>query len=256
MRVITANVNGLRAAAKKGFFDWLATQEADLVCLQEVRAPIHKLDDKIYCPENYHCTYVEAKKPGYSGVALYSRVKPKTIVNNLGFPLCDEEGRYVEYNFDNLTVASIYFPSGSSDEKRQVLKYHFLEQFEDVLNRLVSSNAILCGDWNIAHKEIDLSNWKANQKSSGFLPEERAWLDKVFGKMSWIDAFRVVEPRPEQYTWWSSRTKAWDKNIGWRIDYQVVSPSLGSCIERAFVYRDQQFSDHAPVVVDYNYSIL
>jgi exodeoxyribonuclease III len=257
MRVISVNVNGIRSAQRKGFFEWLKSTEADVICLQEVRAQADQLTDPMFCPEPYHCYYVEAQKKGYSGVAIYTLKKPDSIKQGLGYTLADEEGRYIEVDFGHLRIVSLYLPSGTSGEGRQQEKYAFMDHFTPLLKKWVKApqEMIICGDWNIAHKIIDIKNWKTNQKNSGFLPEERAWLDTVFDEIGWVDAFRVVNHEPDQYTWWSNRGRAWDNNVGWRIDYQVTTPGLRDKIKRAEIYRAEKFSDHAPLIIDYSLSI-
>lgn len=253
MRVVTLNVNGVRSAARKGLYEWLALIDADIVCLQEVRAQAEHLEDPLFNPPGYFCYYVGAQKKGYSGVAVYTKQKPLAVQTSLGFAIADDEGRYVQLDFENFSVASLYFPSGSSSEERQAVKYLFLDALMPYLQTLRANSReyILCGDWNIAHKPVDLKNWRSNQKNSGFLPQERAWLDTLFDTMGFVDAFRVVDTRAEQYTWWSNRGAAWDKNVGWRIDYQIVTPGLKSFITAADIYKTQRFSDHAPLVMDY-----
>jgi exodeoxyribonuclease-3 len=255
MRIITLNANGVRSAARKGFFDWLGRQQADVVCLQETKAQSHQLDASTYWPEGYRCYYLDAVKKGYSGVAIYARREPDDLIQGLGWPDMDAEGRYLEARFGNLSVISVYLPSGSSSEVRQAVKFEFLNRFLPHLRECAGNGRdyILCGDWNIAHKAIDLKNWRSNQKNSGFLPEERAWLDLVFERDGWVDAFRTVNPEPDQYTWWSNRGQAWAKNVGWRIDYQVVSSSLKDSIRAASIYKDARFSDHAPLTIDYDH---
>ena len=255
-RVITLNANGIRAAARKGFFDWLAEQDADVVCIQETKAQEHQLSDGVYCPDGYHCFYEDAEKKGYSGVAIYTRHEPRRVVRGYGDPEFDREGRYLEVQLDGVNVVSLYLPSGSSSEERQEAKYRCMASFTEHLKKLKRrrSETIICGDWNIVHTEADIRNWKQNQKNSGCLPEERAWLDQVFGDLGWADAFRSIEQEPEQYTWWSNRGRAWDNNVGWRIDYQVVTPGLGSKVLRTAVYKNQRFSDHAPLTTDYDWS--
>ena len=255
-RVISLNVNGIRAAARKGFYDWLRSQEADLVCIQETKAQVHQLGDEVFSPDGYHCYYEDADKKGYSGVAIYSRHEPKRVIRGYGDPEFDAEGRYLEVQLKGLSVVSLYLPSGSSSEERQTAKFRCLDSFTVHLHKIQRrrSETVICGDWNIAHKEIDLKNWKANQKNSGFTPEERAWMDKVFGEYRFVDAFRVVEPAPDQYTWWSNRGRAWDNNVGWRIDYQVITPGLKNRVLAADIYKHERFSDHAPLIMDYDWS--
>lgn len=246
-------MNGIRSAEKKGFFDWLALQKADIVCLQETKAQMEVLCDTLYRPEGYECYFHDAEKKGYSGVGIYCKRSPNHVKKGLGWQIADSEGRYIQVDFDNYSVVSIYFPSGTSGEHRQAIKFQFLDFYEKELRKILTAKKpfIICGDWNIAHKNIDLKNWRSNQKNSGFLPEERAWLDKVFDEIGFVDAFREVNPLPDQYTWWSHRGQAWAKNVGWRIDYQVVTPDLKQAVKKASIYRDQKFSDHAPLVMEY-----
>ncbi len=256
MRVITCNTNGIRAAARKGFFDWLAEQQPDVVCIQETKAQRHQLDDAVFHPAGYHCIYNDAERKGYSGTAVYSRLKPKSVTTRLGWEPLDSEGRYLQVDFDKLSVISLYVPSGSSNEAAQARKEVFMTHFYEHLRALRRKRRefIICADWNICHREIDLKNWKPNQKNSGFLPHERAWLDRVFDELGWVDAFRVINPDPDQYTWWSNRGQAWAKNVGWRLDYMLVTPALRNTVSHAAIYRDQRFSDHAPLTLDFDTS--
>lgn len=253
IRVITLNINGIRAGARKGFFEWLQQQNADVVCLQETKAQMEHLQDAHFRPEGYQCYYQDAIKKGYSGVGIYSKIKPQKVITGLGWECADTEGRYIQLDFSNISIASLYLPSGSSGEERQKIKFKFLDRYAKILQKIAKSNRsfIIAGDWNIVHKEIDIKNFKSNQKNSGCLPEERLWLDGVFTEMGWVDAFRVVNQEPHQYTWWSSRGRAWENNVGWRIDYQIVSPDLANKVQRAEIYKEQRFSDHAPLIIDY-----
>ena len=254
MRIITLNANGIRSAARKGLFEWLEQQDADVVCVQETKAQLDQLADPLFHPLGYHCYYHDAQKKGYSGVAVYSRVKPQHVVVGYGSREFDAEGRYLEVQLQGVSVVSLYLPSGSSSDDRQQAKFRFLAEFMPYLRALKRKRRdyVLCGDWNIAHKEIDLRNWRSNQKNSGFLPEERAWLDELFGDVDYVDAFREVNAEPDQYTWWSNRGQAWSKNVGWRIDYQVLSPRLRGSVLSAAIYKQQRFSDHAPLTIDYD----
>jgi len=256
MRIITLNANGIRSAAKKGFYDWFKYQDADVVCLQETKAQTDQLDQETFYPKGYHTEYHQAEKKGYSGVAMYARCKPDRIVSGLGWRDFDSEGRYLQMDFGRLSIASIYMPSGTSGDERQSFKYEIMERLKPVLKRFRRQRReyILCGDWNIAHKEIDLKNWRPNQKNSGFLPEERAWLGWLFIEVGFVDAFRAVDSRAEQYTWWSNRGQAWAKNVGWRIDYQVVTPTIAKTAKCVAIYKDERFSDHAPLTIDYDYA--
>ena len=257
MKVTSVNVNGIRAAAKKGFFDWLAKAKSDVMCLQETKAQIHQLADPVFQPAGYYCYYHDAIKPGYSGVALYSRVKPDKIIEGVGREEFDNEGRYLEARYGNLSVVSLYLPSGSSSETRQQVKFEVLDWLMPMLKKMRRGNReyIICGDWNIAHKNIDIKNWRSNQKNSGFLPEERAWMDELFGPAGFVDAFRVVNQEPDQYTWWSNRGQAWAKNVGWRIDYHVVTPGLRERTMSADIYKTERFSDHAPLTLKYRMAL-
>ena len=254
MRIITLNCNGIRAAARKGFFNWLATVDADIVCLQETKAQIDQLTDPIFHPDNFHSYYFDAERKGYAGTALYCRAKPLKITKGLGFEIADSEGRYLQADFNGLSVASLYLPSGSAGEERQARKLAFMGQFMQHMKTLRNDDReyIICGDWNICHKEIDLKNWKANKKNSGFLPEERQWLDELYYELGFIDAFRMVNQEADQYSWWSNRGQARAKNVGWRLDYHVISSGLRNKVMSAEIYTDQNFSDHAPVILDYN----
>ncbi|HEB60176.1 MAG TPA: exodeoxyribonuclease III [Gammaproteobacteria bacterium] len=254
MRVITANVNGIRAAAKKGFFDWLARQRADVVCIQETKAQEHQLDDSIFYPKPFHCYYFDAEKKGYSGVAIFCRKEPDRITTGLGWDHADTEGRWIQADFGKLSIASLYLPSGSSSEERHANKLRFMARLYEEMQamRRKRREYIICGDWNTVHKEIDIKNFRSNQKNSGCTPEERAWMDRLFTEGGWVDAFRVVDPRPEQYTWWSNRGQARAKNVGWRIDYQIITPGLRDKVLKARIYKDKWFSDHAPLIIDYD----
>ena len=254
MRIITLNCNGIRAAARKGLFNWLATVDADIVCLQETKAQIDQLTDPIFHPDNFHSYYFDADKKGYAGTALYCRAKPLKITKGLGFEIADSEGRYLQADFNGLSVASLYLPSGSAGEERQARKLAFMGQFMQHMKMLRNDDReyIICGDWNICHKEIDLKNWKANKKNSGFLPEERQWLDELYYELGFIDALRMVNQDTDQYSWWSNRGQARAKNVGWRLDYHVISPGLQDKVISAEIYTAQNFSDHAPVILDYN----
>jgi len=255
MRIVSLNANGIRAAARKGFFDWLPTRNADVVCIQETKAQLAQLTDDRFFPDGYHCYYADAERKGYSGVAIYTRHEPRKVIRGFGVPEFDNEGRYLEVQLGGLSVVSLYLPSGSSGDHRQESKWRFLDAFVPHLRKLRRrrSEYVLCGDWNIAHREIDLRNWKANRKNSGFLPEERAWMTKLFERERFVDAFREINPEPDQYTWWSNRGRAWEKNVGWRIDYQVVTPGLKDRIRRCEIYKDERFSDHAPLILDYDW---
>ncbi len=253
LKIISANLNGVRSAAKKGFFEWMAKQNADAVCVQELKAQAGDMSEEMLAPPGYHGNFHYAEKKGYSGVGIYSRKKPDAVIIGFGNKEFDDEGRYVQCDFGNLSIISVYCPSGSSSEERQQAKFRFMEIFLPHLEKLSKSGReiVICGDWNIAHKEIDLKNWKSNQKNSGFLPEERAWLSRVFDELHLVDVFRKVDQRPEQYTWWSNRGQAWAKNVGWRIDYHVATAGIAGKAKAVGIYKDERFSDHAPLTVEY-----
>ena len=257
LRIITLNLNGIRSAARKGFAGWLARSRADVVCVQELKAHAgditHELKHIGRLKGHFHC----AEKKGYSGVGIYTRHETLDVVEGIGVKDIDREGRYLRIDFGNLSVISLYQPSGSSGEERQQVKFSFMERFFPHLKRLRAEGReiVLCGDWNIAHREIDLKNWRGNRKNSGFLPEERAWLSRVFDELGWVDVFRCVDCRPDQYTWWSNRGQAWAKNVGWRIDYQIATPALAAAARRCSIYKAQRFSDHAPLTIDYDYAL-
>ena len=255
LRIITLNVNGIRSAARKGLFRWLARQRADAVCVQELKAQAADMTREMLAAAGLTGHFHYAEKKGYSGVGLYVRQAPARVVEGIGVPDIDCEGRYLRADFRRLTVISVYLPSGSAGPHRQREKFRFMHHFFPQLKNLAAEGReiLLCGDWNIAHKEIDLRNWRANRKNSGFLPEERAWLTQVFDELGWVDVFRRVDARPEQYTWWSNRGQAWAKNVGWRIDYQIATPGLAATTRRVAIYKNQRFSDHAPLTIDYDY---
>lgn len=256
MKIITANINGIRSATQKGFWDWFHAQEADILCLQELKAHEQQIPEAAKSHAYHrHCHFAE--KPGYSGVALYCKQKPNEVFIGLAsidpdtdWQDMDTQGRFIQADFDGFSIINAYFPSGSSSPARQAAKMSFLERLLPLIERQIrlGKQLILCGDINIAHQNQDIKNWKSNQKNSGFLPEERAWMNTLTQENLLIDAFRRLYPEKEQYTWWSNRGKARENNVGWRIDYHLCSPEIAqkfSCID---VYTKQQFSDHAPVI--------
>ncbi len=254
MKVISLNTNGIRSAIKKGLIPWLESVKADVICIQETK--MQATDDTAMMDilPGYYAYYHDAEKKGYSGVALLSKIKPDKVHYGMGWATADSEGRYLQADYGSLSVVSVYMPSGSSGPERQAIKFKFLDHFFPFLKAKAHDKRdyIICGDWNIAHKNIDLKNWRSNQKNSGFLPEERAWLDRVFDELHYVDAFRVLNQEPDQYTWWSNRGQAYAKNVGWRIDYQVISPSLRSKLISTSIYNDKRFSDHAPLIMNYD----
>jgi exodeoxyribonuclease III len=260
VRIISANLNGIRSAVNKGFLTWLKTQQADVVCLQELKAQAADMTPEMLAPHGYFGYFHYAEKKGYSGVGIYTKTKPDAVIEGLGIGDIDSEGRYLELRFDNsfggnLSVVSLYLPSGSSGEERQAFKFSVMERFMPHLQALKNSgrDVVVCGDWNIAHQEKDLKNYKGNKKNSGFLPEERAWLTALFNDVGWVDVYRQLHPDTTEdcYTWWSNRGAAYEKNVGWRIDYQIATPALALKAVATSIYKGEKFSDHAPLIVDY-----
>jgi len=255
-RLVNANLNGIRSAAAKGFFDWLPAQGADVICVQELKAQPDNLTAAMLRPAGYVGEFHCATRKGYSGVGLYCRRAPDRVVRGIGIADIDAEGRFLQADFGELSVVSLYVPSGSSSPERLAIKFTFLERFIPTLHALANSgrHVVLCGDWNIAHRPIDLEDWRSNQRNPGFLPEERAWLDGVLDTLGYVDSFRRVDHRPGQYTWWSNRGQAWAKNVGWRLDYQLATPAFAALARRVAIFKAQRFSDHAPLTVDYDYA--
>ncbi|WP_068809291.1 exodeoxyribonuclease III [Thauera phenolivorans] len=259
LRIISLNLNGIRSATSKGFLDWLSAQQADIVCLQELKAQAGDLSESMRAPAGMQGWFHHAEKKGYSGVGIYSRHTPDRVVEGLGIADIDAEGRFLQLDFGKLSVISLYLPSGSSSEVRLKVKFDFMDRFLPHMDLLYQSGqeVVVCGDWNIAHREADLKNWKSNQKNSGFLPEERAWLSRLFDEQGWIDVYRNVYPDATDacYTWWSNRGQAWAKNVGWRLDYQIATPGIAASARECSVYKAQRFSDHAPLTVDYDWAL-
>jgi len=264
MRIVSFNANGVRSAASKGFLDWLRTQNADVVCLQETKAQEDQLSDPKFRPDGHHCFYRDATtKKGYSGVAIYAKREPDEMRNALGWEAFDNEGRYLEARFGNLSVVSLYLPSGSSGEERQRFKFKVMEWIKPIFDQWLASGRdyVICGDWNIVRSRNDIKNWTSNQKNSGCLPPERAWLNGLIAdahgdgapqpQHGWADAFRVAKPEAVEYTWWSNRGAARANNVGWRIDYQIITPSLRDRVRGCTITPAPRFSDHAPFAVDY-----
>jgi len=261
-RLTSLNLNGIRSAASKGVEAWLAKTKPDCICLQEVKAQAQDVAGRFQEMAGLQGHFHFAQKKGYSGVAVYTRHAPSDVVVGFGSAEFDAEGRYVELRFDTpgrkLSLISCYFPSGSSGEERQQAKFRFLDEFDPHLARLKAQREfIVCGDVNIAHKEQDLKNWRANRKNSGFLPEERAWMTKLLDETGLVDVYRRLRPdtTEECYTWWSNRGQAYQNNVGWRLDYHLATPALALLARTEAIYRNEKFSDHAPVTVDYELSL-
>jgi len=257
-KLTSLNLNGIRSATRKGLEAWVARRAPDCICVQEIKAQTPDLDGHFDVMAGmrgwFHC----ADRKGYAGVGIYCRHEPSDVVVGFGDAEFDREGRYLELRFDRpglrMSVISAYFPSGSSGEERQAAKFRFLDAFYPHLVRLKTQREfVLCGDLNIAHREIDLKNWRSNQKNSGFLPEERAWMTKLLTECGLVDVYRQLEPTATDaaYTWWSNRGQAWAKNVGWRLDYHLATPALAALARRVDIYKDERFSDHAPITVDY-----
>jgi exodeoxyribonuclease-3 len=259
-RLVTLNLNGIRSAVNKGLLPWVESVRADCMGVQEIKAQAADLHGRFEQLDGMTGHFHFAQKKGYSGVGVYSRKEPSDVVIGFGVPEFDDEGRYVETRFDTpsrrLSIISCYFPSGSSGEERQQAKFRFLDVVYPHLEKLKAEREfILVGDINIAHKEIDLKNWRGNQKNSGFLPEERAWMSKCLDHLGVVDVFRKLNPHPEQYTWWSNRGQAWAKNVGWRLDYHLATPALAAHARKEQIYLEQRFSDHAPLIIDYDFTL-
>jgi len=260
LKIISLNLNGIRSASNKGLYAWLKKQDADIICLQEIKAQAADMTPEMLNPEGYFGYFHYAEKKGYSGVGIYCKQKPDRVIEGLSHAHddvldIDAEGRYIEARFDNLSVVSLYLPSGSSGEERQAFKFSVMNRFLPHLKALKLSgrDVVICGDWNIAHQEIDLKNFKGNRKNSGFLPEERAWLSTLFDEVGWVDVYRKLHPTTtdESYTWWSNRGQACAKNVGWRIDYQIATPAFAAKAVSTSIYKAERFSDHAPLIVEY-----
>jgi exodeoxyribonuclease-3 len=264
MRILSFNANGLRSATSKGFFDWFAARNVDVLCVQETKAQEHQLTDAVFRPAGYTAHFKDAQKKGYSGVAIYSRREPDEVRTSLGWAPFDDEGRYIEARFGNVSVVSFYIPSGSSGDERQGFKEEVMAWLKPIMDGWLASGReyVLCGDWNIVRAKNDIKNWSGNQKNSGCLPHERAWLSGLIADghhdglivppaQGWKDAFRVARPEAVEYSWWSQRGAARTNNVGWRIDYQLATPGIAAGVCSAEIFPEPKFSDHAPVLVEY-----
>ncbi|AWD32742.1 Exodeoxyribonuclease [Candidatus Kinetoplastibacterium sorsogonicusi] len=263
LKITSINLNGIRSAFNKGLLDWLETNNIDIVCTQEIKISKESMCEKIYNPNNYLGYFFHAKKNGYSGVNIYIKknihaILSKTCIDNI---YMNDEGRVMRLDIGKLSIINLYLPSGSYNILRQKIKFQILNELKIFFNNIKKENYqtgqefIICGDFNIAHKEIDIKNWKQNKNHPGFLPEERKWLDDIFSHIGLVDVFRLLNPNPNNYTWWSNRGNAWANNVGWRIDYQIATPNIAKLALSCNIYKDQKFSDHAPLTVSYNYSI-
>ena len=257
-KLTSLNLNGIRSATSKGLEAWLAQAKPDCICVQEIKAQAEHVEGDFQHLAGLKGYFHLAEKKGYSGVGVYTRHEPSDVIIGYGSPEFDAEGRYVELRFDTpqkkLSIISSYFPSGSSGEDRQQAKFRYLAEFYPHLVALKAAREfILCGDVNIAHKEQDLKNWRSNQKNSGFTPEERAWVTKLLNEAGLIDVYRQLQPTATDtaYTWWSNRGQAYANNVGWRLDYHLATPALAAFAKRESIYKDQKFSDHAPITIEY-----
>ena len=258
LRVTTFNANGIRAAARKGFFTWLRRTSPDVLCIQETKAQEHQLPPEALDLDMYRrYAFVDAQKKGYSGVAIYAKVEPDAVVRGLGMPDIDAEGRFVRFDWGDFSIGSLYIPSGTSGEARQSIKDGFLDRFLARLADLRHDGRryILCGDYNVAHKDIDTYDPVRNATITGFFPHERAWMDAVIEEIGWVDAFREVDREGKRYTWWSNWPGAFERNLGWRIDYQLVTPNLAAFVRSASIDRGERFSDHAPLTITYDLTL-
>ena len=257
LRVVSLNLNGVRAAFRKGLEEWLNACAPDLVCVQELKAQQRDLTVQTTTPAGLRGYFAHAARPGYSGVGIYARRPPQAVSKSFGVAGIDDEGRFIRLDYPRYSVVSLYLPSGSSGEQRQAFKYDIMDavyaKLDDYRREAAADGRLflLCGDLNIAHTEKDIRNWRGNRKNSGFLPEEREWFGRVLNDLQWDDVFRRLNNNDGEYTWWSNRGRAWENNVGWRIDYQLATPALANKAVRTFIYREQRFSDHAPLVIDY-----
>jgi len=259
LKIVTLNLNGIRSAVKKGWPDWLASQNADVICVQELKAQAADLPPDLLCAAGFRGHFHYAEKKGYSGVGLYAKRAPERVCAGIGVAEFDAEGRYLRCDWPGLSVISLYVPSGSSSPERQAAKFRFMEVFFPHLRALRAEaeadgrEMVICADWNIAPTAQDLKNWRSNQKNSGFLPEERKWIARVREELGWVDVYRTLHPGAEDegYTWWSNRGQAWAKNVGWRIDYPLATPGIAARARAAHVFKAARFSDHAPLTIEY-----
>ncbi|HWK06330.1 MAG TPA: exodeoxyribonuclease III [Puia sp.] len=252
LRIISYNVNGIRAAMNKGLIEWLRTDPADIICIQETKALKDNVNHKLFTDLGYHDYWFSAQKKGYSGVAVFTKIPPDKVEYGTGHKVSDDEGRVIQLDFGDIRLINAYFPSGTSGDERQGFKYQWLDEFFTYLEKLRETHPklILCGDYNIAHKEIDIHDPKGNKKSSGFLPEERAWMDK-FITGGWVDSFRHFHEGPHHYSWWSQRFPSVRlENKGWRIDYINVTDPLKGSLLKAEIYPDVKQSDHCPIYLE------
>jgi exodeoxyribonuclease-3 len=251
VRILSWNVNGIRAAYKKGFIDWFTKENPDILCVQETKAMKQQLSDELLNVNGYTSYFSSAERKGYSGTATFTKPNPVKVLNGIGIEKFDSEGRFLVTEFDEFVLFNIYFPNGKAKPERLQYKMDFYEDFLKHLKKLLKQDKkiVICGDVNTAHKEIDLARPKPNEKISGFLPEERAWIDKLL-ETGFIDTLRVFNQKPEQYTWWDMMTRARDRNVGWRIDYFFISDNLKDNLKNAFILPDVMGSDHCPVGIE------
>ena len=254
MRIISYNINGIRAGIKKGLIQWLEQERPDVICFQEIKANVNQFETSLFENLGYNCYWYSAQKKGYSGVAILSKKVPKQVIYGCGNEKIDSEGRILKIDFDNISVMSCYFPSGTTGDERQGFKIDFINFFYSFI-KSQKNNLVICGDFNICHKSIDIHNPIANKKSSGFLPEERDWIT-AFLKLGFIDTFRHINKKPDYYSWWSYRANSRANNKGWRIDYNMLSENLKSAIKYAKIMKEAYHSDHCPILLDLDESVI
>ncbi len=257
MRIISINVNGIHAAVQRGLLSWLQAQNADVICLQDTRASTVELDDPAFQLDGYFLYAAEGEFPEQGGVAIYSRLQPKAVIFGLGFESADRYGRYLQADFDKLSIASLMLPSGREGDEHLNQKFKFMDDFTHYLDkqRRKRREYIYCGSLQVAHQKLDVKNWRECQQSPGFLAPERAWLDQVFGNLGYIDAFREVNREPDQYSWWPDTEQAEMLNLGWRYDYQILTSGLRRFVRHARLPRQPRFSQHAPLIIDYDWTL-
>ena len=258
MRIISLCVDGIRQAAERGLFDWIVNQDADIICLQDIRAwegQLYNDNEPLYFPETYHGYYFDAVDENFSGVAIYCRKPPKAIMTGLGFASADQEGRYIQADYDDISIGSILAPTATEQTQSQEHKIQFFDDLQAHLTKVSRKRReyVICGNWNMASTDKDVQNPEANKQNSGFLPHERKWMDQLQNQLGYVDAFRRAISDSDEYTWWPSGEH--NQGDGWRVDTQVVSSGLKSRVEYASIYKNQQFSSHAPVIVDYDYEL-
>ncbi|WP_054910060.1 exodeoxyribonuclease III [Pseudomonas sp. NBRC 111135] len=254
MRIISVNVNGIQAAAERGLLSWLQAQNADVICLQDTRASAFDLDDPSYQLDGYFLYACDAEVPSQGGVAIYSRLQPKAVISGLGFEMADRYGRYLQADFDKVSIATLLLPTGQEGDENLNHKFKFMDDFAQYMNKQ-RREYIYCGSLYVAHQKLDVKNWRECQQSPGFMAPERGWMDEIFGTMGYVDALREVNREGDQYSWWPESEQAELLNLGWRFDYQILTPGLRRFVRGAKLPRQPRFSQHAPLIVDYDWTL-